>query len=367
MLYVITDNHAGIPLLLLSLCCLGTWPAMMELCARRGRHLIHTYLDYSLSMMFCACLAALTLGTFGEGDRLHPKFTVQLRQPNGPLVLAALVGGFTLMLGNLCMQHALVMGVPLALVLPLQASLTVSLGTSINYLLSPEWNDPVYLFLGVGAFLLAIALTALLHSQHSASSESTGNPQDEQTPLRKDVEKEEPGDTFAAKWKGVAVAFMGGISFGIFTPCLNIAVNDEFKWLPSGVPPLTVWTANFYFFTSFAVTAWISNIAMLYFPLSSNTRASSFWDYLNDHDHRWLAIATGALCQIGNALQFVGGSVSGFAAADLVQAFPLVGMAWGMFLFDEFRGVDGYVICLLCALYVSYFAGIVLMAVSIRS
>ena len=35
---------------------------------------------------------------------------------------------------------------------------------------------------------------------------------------------------------GLAVAFAGGFSFGLFSPCFNVAVNDELRWSRRRVP-----------------------------------------------------------------------------------------------------------------------------------
>ena len=62
----------------------------------------------------------------------------------------------------------------------------------------------------------------------------------------------------------------------------------------------------------------------------------------------------------------LGGSLAGFAAADLVQAYPLVSTLWGMGLFGEFRGASRRVWCLLAAMYSSFVAAVALLALSVR-
>ena len=79
------------------------------------------------------------------------------------------------------------------------------------------------------------------------------------------------------------------------------------------------------------------------------------------------ACTAGAVCAIGNASQFAGGALAGFATADLVQAFPLVGTLWGVFLFGDFRGASRRVIALLVGVYTSYLVAVVLLALSVRS
>ena len=69
---------------------------------------------------------------------------------------------------------------------------------------------------------------------------------------------------------------------------------------------------------------------------------------------------------MANATQFWGGALAGFAAADLVQAFPLVGTAWGVLCFGEFRGGTRGVRRTLAAMYASFIAAVGLLALSVR-
>ncbi|KAF3618935.1 Ureide permease 5 [Capsicum annuum] len=57
---------------------------------------------------------------------------------------------------------------------------------------------------------------------------------------------------------------------------------------------------------------------------------------LATNDQGW-ALLAGLLCGFGNGLQFMGGQAAGCAAADAVQALPLVSTFWGIVLFGEYR------------------------------
>ena len=43
----------------------------------------------------------------------------------------------------------------------------------------------------------------------------------------------------------------------------------------------------------------------------------------------------GTICGFGNGFQFMAGQAAGYAAADAVQALPLVSTIWGIFLFGR--------------------------------
>jgi hypothetical protein len=79
-MYLVQDKGPAIALMLAALCFLGTWPAIMNLVERRGRHLVHTYLDYSITNFLAALLFAFTLGQIGGDTPERPNFVTQLHQ-----------------------------------------------------------------------------------------------------------------------------------------------------------------------------------------------------------------------------------------------------------------------------------------------
>lgn len=77
---IVQDKGGAIALMLAALCFLGTWPAIMNLVERRGRHLVHTYLDYSITNYLAAIFIAFTLGQIGSSTPSSPNFVAQLHQ-----------------------------------------------------------------------------------------------------------------------------------------------------------------------------------------------------------------------------------------------------------------------------------------------
>jgi hypothetical protein len=159
---------------------------------------------------------------------------------------------------------------------------------------------------------------------------------------------------------GLLVALAGGVSFGFFAPLFNISVNDQFGWLKDDAPPLTGLTANFYFALSFWIFAHVTSIPRM---TESNTSLRS---YLMDNDHRWLAVASGLFCGLGNTFQFLGGMATSFAVCGVARAFPLISIFWGMALFGEFRQATKGVKALVVIMYIAYLAATTLMMLSIK-
>ncbi|CAA6657387.1 unnamed protein product [Spirodela intermedia] len=343
-MYVVTDKGGAIALMFAALLFLGTWPAVLTLLERRGRLPQHTYLDYSITNLLAAVLIALTFGQIGDDTPDMPNFLTQLTQDNWPSILFAMGGGIVLSLGNLSTQYAWAF-VGLSATTVITASITVVIGTTMNYFLDGRINRAEILFPGVACFLTAVFLGSAVHSSNSADNrESSLGP-----PITR-------GNDRYGGWKlclgfhpqggkaeygtaefllelenrrsikvmgsrtivGLSIVFFAGVCFSLFSPAFNLATNDQWHTLKEGVPHLVVYTAFFYFSVSCFIFAVILNVFFLYRPLLGLPR-SSFRAYLNDWNGRHWALLAGLLCGFGNGFQFMGGQAAGYAAADAVQ------------------------------------------------
>ncbi|XP_058081060.1 ureide permease 2-like [Magnolia sinica] len=377
-MYVVEDKGGAIALMLAALLFLGTWPAVLTLLERRGRLPQHTYLDYSITNLLAAVIIALTFGQIGSSKPDMPNFITQLSQDNWPPVLFAMAGGIVLSLGNLSTQYAWAF-VGLSVTEVITSSITVVIGTTMNYFLDDRINRAEILFPGVGCFLIAVCLGSAVHSSNAADNEakisgSSSNYQGkawttENSGISKDLQKQDVTNDLengssttkvenakagtaefliqvenrraikvlgSSTLIGLAMVFFAGICFSLFSPAFNLATNDQWHTLKDGVPHLVVYTAFFYFSCSCFVLAIILNVYFLYHPILGLPR-SSFKAYLNDWNGRQWALLAGFLCGFGNGFQFMGGQAAGYAAADAVQALPLVSTFWGVCLFGEYR------------------------------
>ncbi|KAJ4972847.1 hypothetical protein NE237_006021 [Protea cynaroides] len=372
-MYLVESKGGAIGCMLLALLFLGTWPALLTLLERRGRLPQHTYLDYSITNLLAAVLIALTFGQIGASKPDQPNFITQLSQDNWPSVLFAMVGGVVLSLGNLSTQYAWAF-VGLSVTEVITSSITVVIGTTLNYFLDDRINRAEILFPGVGCFLVAVLLGSAVHSSNAidnkkklrtfSESYTDGTGAKEASELEQSVQGKgdmENGSTRVDKAKfgtadflievenrrsikvfgkshliGLGITFFAGVCFSLFSPAFNLATNDQWHTLKKGVPHLVVYTAFFYFSISCFIVAIILNVTFLYHPVLNLPR-TSFKAYLNDWNGRQWALLAGLLCGFGNGLQFMGGQAAGYAAADAVQALPLVSTFWGILLFGEYR------------------------------
>ncbi|KAB2048058.1 hypothetical protein ES319_A13G088400v1 [Gossypium barbadense] len=344
-MYVVESKGGAIACMLLALFFLGTWPAIMTLLERRGRLPQHTYLDYTMTNLLAAVIIALTFGEIGSSTPEKPNFIAQLSQDNWPSILFAMAGGVVLSLGNLSTQYAWAF-VGLSVTEVITASITV--------------------VIGVGCFLIAVCLGSAVHSSNAADNKAklkgagyspTLNGAITNEELRNlekgtgiieeakagtaefllELEKRRAIKVFGKSTIiGLSITFFAGVCFSLFSPAFNLATNDQWHTLKEGVPHLVVYTAFFYFSVSCFMIALILNITFFYLPVLDLPR-SSFKAYINDWNGRGWALLAGLLCGCGNGLQFMGGQAAGYAAADAVQALPLVSTFWGILLFGEYQ------------------------------
>ncbi|KAI3914329.1 hypothetical protein MKW98_014936 [Papaver atlanticum] len=365
-MHVVESKGGAIGCMFLSLFFLGTWPAIIALLERRGRLPQHTYLDYSITNLLAAVLIALTFGQIGDSHPDTPNFITQLYQDNWPCVLFAMAGGVFLSVGNLATQYAWPL-VGISVTGVICSSIVVVTGTTVNYFLDGRINKAEILFPGVACFLVAVFLGSAVHSSNAAdnkaklssyTNEKRSKDDFDNIDGRKDMEngtvrvdKAEVGTANflieienkraikvfgKSTFIGLGITFFAGLCFSVFSPAFNLATNDQLHTMTPGVPHLVVYTAFFYFSVSCFVMAIILNIIFLYYPVFNLPR-SSLKAYINDWNGRNWALLAGFICGFGNGLQFMGGQAAGYAAADAVQALPLVSTLWGILLLGEYR------------------------------
>ncbi|BBM96772.1 hypothetical protein MPTK1_1g00600 [Marchantia polymorpha subsp. ruderalis] len=397
-MYLVQDKGGAIALMLAALVFLGTWPAIMNFLEQRGRKLQHTYLDYSITNLLVAIVFALTFGQFGHSDDGQPNFLTQLGQDNGPSVAFALAGGLVLSVGNLACQYAWPF-VGLSATEVISASITVVIGSTMNYFLDGRINRAEVLFPGVACFLIAVCLGSALHKSNDkdikrklqlalkeqgsteelktrpavgaaepSELESGVNVPTTETKtvigsaeFLKQLEDKRAVKVGSANYLfGLSIVLVAGLCFSLFSPAFNLATNDQWNSLKPNVPHLVVYTAFFYFSIAAFVFGFGINLLFLYRPAMGLPK-SSFPAYVADWNGRPWALLAGVLCGCGNGFQFMGGQAAGYAAADAVQALPLVSTFWGILIFGEYHRSSRKTYVLLVSMLVMFIAAVAIL------
>ncbi|CAB9529275.1 Ureide permease [Seminavis robusta] len=350
----------------------------------------HAYLDYATAYFLVSSVPFLITVV---------RNTSVLSMPPLPLVATAMLGGTLLSWGNLSFQWATaVYKASLTFVLAIQASMTIVLGTGINYGLEPHMTKrPQWLFAGMTCFLLAIVMAVqsqLAWMQQKAEAPNEQQPCDieiieyhqpnnqqptpgGQTAPNASTQQEKQSNSSTVV-TGLVVAFLGGLCFGFFSPAFNVAVNDPFQWtISTGTgtidddddkdQTLRVVRANFIFSFAFWVASFGGNLWLLQKKQQPQQSMPSllrrYW-LSSTWMERRMALLAGLVCAIGNVLQFQGGQLVGYATADLVQAYPLVSTVWDVLWFGEFHSLrfPSRLATMLLGMYLAYGAGVLLFA-----
>lgn len=278
---------------------------MMMLSRIRARNVCHVYLDYATAYVVVSTIPLLLALGWKNNSSTDDDARTNNNIMSWPLIGTAMLGGTLLSIGNLSFQWATaVYGAPLTTILAMQASLTVILGTSLNYVLEPTMTKrPGWLLLGVNVFLSAIALatvaqivyadeqqqqgnmvlprrssddvpeheimggphgnhvigspggvmeySAVIELPYGSSSRNNNNnklhPKQSDSftivdPTEQEEEEECAMEARHRNMTGLVVALMGGLAFGFFSPAFNIAVNDPFHWSSSSSSSSTTTT-----------------------------------------------------------------------------------------------------------------------------
>eukprot|EP00246_Nothoceros_aenigmaticus_P002091 TRINITY_DN1284_c0_g1_i4.p1 TRINITY_DN1284_c0_g1~~TRINITY_DN1284_c0_g1_i4.p1 ORF type:complete len:308 (+),score=42.73 TRINITY_DN1284_c0_g1_i4:20-943(+) len=302
------------------------------------------------------------------------------------------------------------------------------IGTTVNYFLDKGMNRAEVLFPGVGCFVIAVCLGSFCHASNAADiqaklsndasntsgyrfvgADSKADTQRCGIQSSNDTDQGSPADPLVSKHHvaeigtdelaeigasrlvvgsaeflkfieesraikvkgskfhfGLLLASMCGLCYALFSPLFNIATNDQFHLMKPEVPHLVVYTTFFYFSTAFFVCAVCVNVYFLYHPVLGLPK-STLSAYFRDFKGRDLAVMAGLVCGFGNGFQFMGGQAAGYAAADAVQALPLVGTFWGVLLFGEYHKSSRRTYIYLAGMLVMFTIAVIILIASAGS
>ncbi|KAI3955149.1 hypothetical protein MKX01_034178 [Papaver californicum] len=321
----------------------------------------HTYLDYSITNLLAAVLIALTFGQICDGKPSMPNFITQLHQ----------VSGVFLCLGTLAIQYAwALVGLPVTDVTA--SSITVVIGTTLNYFLDDRINKAAILFPGVACFLIAVLLGSAVHVSNGTDNKAKlssytdevgaiGISGSENAYKHTDGNKDlEDGNVNVEKVEVGTADFLielentRAIKVGVVSIIYNDSMNGQV------CSPFSCLHCVFLLFGFLFYNCYYSkhHLHVLNLP------QSSLKAYVNDWNGRNWALLAGLICGFGNGLHFMGGQAAGYAAANAVQAFPLVSIFWGILLFGEYRKSSKRTYALLVSMLLMFIVAVAILMAS---
>lgn len=310
-------------LMTLSMLCWGTWANTEKLTRQWLFELF--YFDYSIGLLLCSVMVALTLGRL---DPASPdSFFLNLLAASPRSVWLAFLGGAIFSAGNILIVDAIAVA-GMAVAFPIGAGLALVLGAVLNYIVAPAGN-PVLIFSGIALVCIAIVLDALAYKGIAKSGGNTG--------------------------KGIMLSILGGIGAGLFYPLVAKSLAG-----PGHLEPYTVNVI-------FSLGALASGIPMV-FLLLRRPVGEVMKDYLAGtlSNHLW-GLAGGLIWGVGTIANFVASFVPMIGPAtsfSMGEGNTMISALWGVFVWKEFRGAGPRVRVYLALMFLCFLLGLTSIALS---
>ena len=325
-MFIINSYSLAVIFCFITMLCWGSWANTSKVSSDKWPFPMF-YWDYSLGMILMTVIYGLTMGSIGDSGR---SFISDLQQADSGSISSAFIGGVIFNLSNLILVAAIaVAGISVAF--PVGVGLALVIGVIVNYIKNPEGN-PVLLFAGVALVVVAIVVNALASSKVSKSKGSTSA-------------------------KGILLSVMAGIIMGFFYRFVADGMTLDFTSPEAG--KMTPYSAALIFSAGVFISNFLWNTFFMYKPVEGSK--SSYKDYFTNGTTKQhlFGILGGMIWLTGFLFNLIASDKAGPAISyGLGQGATMVGAAWGVFVFREFKGAPPVINRYLITMFVSFFAGL---------
>ena len=313
--------------------CLAMW-ANTQKATGKWRFEMY-YLDFSLGMLLCAIVIALTLGTLGSELSVEDNLQISGKRQ---LAYAVAAGGIFALANMLLSAAVSVAGMSVAF--PISFSVSMIVGLALSFFISKPGGA---VSIGMGTILLgaAIALIALAHSFHTTEILKTLPPGARK---RRD-----------SAGKGILLSCVSGFVMALFFPVVDLARASEI-----GLGP---YTAGLFVAIGAFIMVFPLNLYFMNLPVSGESIGFAMYGRGSLKQHI-LGMLGGSIacCGLIGALVAISvpkqNLVSSPISYGLLHGSPLVAIVFGMLFWKEFSGASGKTPLLLGS-------GVVLFAVAL--
>lgn len=333
---VIVESYAiAVAMCVLTMLCWGSWANTQKLAQRQWPFQLF-YWDYSIGVLVLSVALALTLGSWGSAGR---PFLADLAQGESGLVWSAFLGGVIFNFSNILLVAAIDIA-GMAVAFPVGVGLALVMGVVVNYFAAPIGN-PVVLFAGVGAIVLAMIIDALAYGSLPTGSKRTSQ-------------------------RGVVLAVVAGVAMGLFYRFVAASMVTDFANPEAG--RLGPYTAIVVFAVGLFLSSFVWNSLVMAKPFVG--QPVRFGDYFTKGDVKLHAIGIlgGAIWGVGMASSIIASSAAGFAISyGLGQGATMVAALWGVLVWREFDAAAPATKRWLGVMFACYALGLALIIASRRS
>lgn len=329
---IIESYSTAVIMLVITMLCWGSWANTQKLASKEWRFQLF-YWDYATGVLLISLLLAFTMGSIGEEGR---SFIADLQQADSEYLLYAFLGGVIFNIANILLVSAIDIA-GLAVAFPIGIGIALVLGVITNYIGNPV-GDPLILFSGVAAVVVAILLDAKAYSKLSSGKNSV-------------------------TVKGILISILAGILMGFFYRFVADSMSPDFASLEPG--KLSPYTAIVVFSTGLFISNFVFNSIVMAKPFAGEP--VPFKDYFTKGNLRLhsVGILGGVIWGLGMSFSIIASGAAGFAISyGLGQGATLVAAIWGVFVWKEFKDAPKGTNKLLNLMFVFFIAGLILIIAS---
>ena len=305
-----------------SMICWGSWANSYKLTKDYRFELF--YWDYAIGIFLISVVLALTLGSMGSTPE---GFFANVRQADTSNFVYAMAGGVIFNVANLLLVAGIEL-VGLAVAFPVAIGIALVVGVVLSYAVQ-QTGDPILLGLGVLLAIVAVIMDGQAYAKMSAERQVVPR-------------------------KGIMVCVVSGLLMGLFAPLVTRALTVG--------QVLSPYSIAVFFTLGALLSCFVVNVYFMRRPIAGEP--VTFGDYVAARpvDHG-LGILGGAVWGIGTVFNFVAASLVGVAISYAIgQAAPMVAAAWGVFVWNEFRGAPRSSKLYLAAMFILFPLAIVVIS-----
>jgi len=302
---IVESYFVAVLLCFVTMLCWGSWANTQKLASKEWRFQLF-YWDYAIGVLLLSLILAFTMGSMGNEGR---NFLTDLSQADSASLWSAFLGGVIFNLANILLVVAIDIA-GMAVAFPVGIGLALVLGVISNYFGSPLGN-PVLLFIGVAAVVVAIILDALAYKKLSRVSKQNTT-------------------------KGLLIALIAGVLMGFFYRFVAASMSVNFINLEAG--KLTPYTAVVVFSVGLLISNFVWNSILMAKPLDGEPVKYSDYFKKGSLKLHSIGILGGVIWSLGMSLSIIASGPAGFAISyGLGQGATMVAALWGVFIWKEFK------------------------------
>ncbi len=330
---VTIESYAvAVAMCFITMLCWGSWANTQKLATKEWRFQLF-YWDYAIGVLLLSLILAFTMGSFGSSGR---SFLADVSQASGSAIWSALLGGIIFNLSNILLVAAIDIA-GMAVAFPIGVGLALAIGVITNYAARPI-GDPVLLFLGVAAVVVAIIVDALAYKRLPSEGQKTTA-------------------------KGIVISVAAGVLMGFFYRFVVVSMATDFASPQAGM--LTPYTAVVFFSLGLLLSNFLWNSIVMVKPFVGEP--VPFADYFTKGNARLhlIGILGGVIWNVGMSFSIVASGAAGPSISyGLGQGATMVAALWGVFIWKEFKAAPKGTEKLLGLMFVFYAIGLALIIIA---